>query len=646
MLTRVIGLVVFIVLFSAGALPGQETGTTSRRAARFYQRALDHYNQRDFERALHFTQLAYNADEDFIKAYLFAGDISLETDDDLAAVKYFEKAVSLQPDYYPPAHYILGNLYFKTGQYNRALERFTYYLDFKLPAQEKNIVQRRRKEAEVASGLKSNPVPYNPVNLCNNINTANHEYVNAISADGSMLIFTVRSPLGGNNMQRFFREEFFVSYLKDGHWSQARPMPFVSGDSKSEGALALSFDDRTIFFTSCHRPDGYGSCDIYYSTRQGDKWSDPVNLGPAVNSPRWESQPSLSPDGRTLYFASNRSGGVGGSDIWKAELQDDGTWCLLQNLGEVINTRGDEMSPYIHADGQTLYFSSTGHPGLGGADLFMSRMHADGSWSEPVNLGYPINTHADEINLIVHPDGHSAYISSDLPEGKGGYDIYKFDLHEEIKPLPVSYVKGTVRDAQTMKPLKARIELIELEKGETVVMSNSDPVSGEFIAVLPAGLKYALNANKENFIFYSHHFALDSITGIFDPVKLDIFLKPLSAGQTGILRNVFFAHDSYRLESTSKAELNKLLDFLRNNPEVEMEISGHTDNVGSRAYNLDLSTKRAKAVYEYLVSKGVDSNRLIYKGMADKYPVDTNSTPEGRANNRRTEFKIINKKGR
>ena len=634
-----------MLILNLQKLSCQETGSSSRRAERFYQLALKEYQLMNYEQALQQTHKALKIDNRFVRAFLLAGDINLELGNKYAAISDYENAILIQPDYYPPAHYILGNLYLGTGQYEKAIKRFSRYLEYNLPGAERSLTRERKETAAYAHSLKSNPVPFNPVNLCDHINTPNNEYVNAVSADGEMLIFTVRRPVEEAGRQRFFREEFYVSHLENNQWSVAEPMKFLSTDSESEGALALSYDNNLIFFTSCHRSDGFGSCDLYYSIKQGEKWSDPINLGPVVNSPRWESQPSLSSDGKTLYFASNRPGGFGGSDIWKTVLQADGSWGRPVNLGNEINTAGDEMAPYIHADGQTLYFSSTGHPGLGGADLFVSRMQPDGHWTSPLNLGYPINTHADEINLIVHPDGKSAFISSDLPDGKGGYDIYTFDLYDEIKPLPVSYVKGTVRHALTYKPLEAKVELTDLENGMMIVSSRSDPVNGEFLAVLPAGSRYALYAHRKNFIFSSFHFALDSITGIFDPVLLDILLKPVETGQSGVLRNVFFAHDSYFLESESLVELNRLRSFLAENPEVALEISGHTDNTGSYTYNIELSTRRARAVYEFLLSEGIDINRLTYIGFADKHPVDTNKTPEGRARNRRTEFKIINRKG-
>lgn len=636
-------LVIFIVAFALAAL-AQDKTTTSRsaKAERLYQRALDYYTQRNPDRALQFTKKANNADRNFIKAYLLSGDILLDINDKTSAIAQYEKALNLDPDFYPPANYILGNLYYESGNYAAALQRFEHYAKFSLRDDERNLLMKRIEAAKTANDLKNNPVPFDPVNLCFNINSAADEYVNAIAADGKTLIFTVRSPLEKPERGRRFREEFLMSNLMDSSWNKAQPMHYLSENPLSEGALTLAYDNRHIFFTSCHSPDGFGSCDLYFSSRRGEGWTKPQNLGPVVNSSRWESQASLAPDGKTLYFASNRSGGIGGSDLWKTVLLENGEWQIPENLGDAINTTDDEMSPYIHADGKTIYLSSKGHPGMGGADLFVSRLQPDGQWSKPVNLGYPINTAADEINLIVHPNGTSAFISSDLPGGKGGYDIYSFELYDAIRPVPVSYLKGVVRDEKTNRPLAADIELIDLESGRTAVTSQSDALSGEFIAVLPVGSDYALHANRKDYLFYSHHFALQSVTGLFDPVVMDILLKPVEYGQVIILKNVFFAHNSYELENSSGVELARLVAFLRENPELKLEISGHTDNTGTTAYNLTLSTNRAKAVYDYLLEKGIRRERLIFTGYGDSNPVDTNETPEGRANNRRTEFMIIN----
>ncbi len=635
----------FLVIILITTLPelfAQEANyiSHSRKAERYFQKAVRQYSKRDYAVAYKFANKATAADGKYVQAYLLAGDIALELKDNKSAITHFRNAASLQPDFFPKAHLILGNLLYNEGNYNEALEYFSYYSKFILSETDRNKHDKRISKAQTASNLKNNPVYYEPVILNQNINTSHNEYINTVSADGSILIFTRRSALYDSRSQNRQREEFFKSELVNGTWTESVPL-IIDEDHGNEGAMALSYDNNFLFFTACHRSDGYGSCDIYLSKKNGEQWTKPENLGSTVNSSRWESQPSFSSDGKTLYFASNRSGGYGGSDIWKTVKQENGFWGEPENLGSTINTEEDEMSPFIHADGRTLYFSSKGHYGLGGADLFVSRLNQDDLWSEPLNLGYPINTVADEINLVVHPDGRSAFISTDLAGGEGGYDIYQFELFDEIKPLPVSYVKGHVKDINTLKPLAANIELSDLKSGKIIVRSESDPVTGEFIAVLPVSKNYALHVNHKNYLFYSHFFALDTVSRFFNPVNLNILLKPVEYGQVIILKNVFFAVDSYQLESASFLELNLLVDLLIENPRLKLEISGHTDNTGNNEYNLVLSFNRAKAVFEYLVAAGIDEKRLSYSGKGDTQPVDTNDTPEGRTNNRRTEFKIV-----
>jgi outer membrane protein OmpA-like peptidoglycan-associated protein len=396
-----------------------------------------------------------------------------------------------------------------------------------------------------------------------------------------------------------------------------------------------------LFMTCCSRRDTYGTCDLYVSRRRGNLWSEPLNLGERVNSSAWDSQPCLSADGRTLYFVSTRKGGFGGSDIWRTTIGENGDWEIPVNLGDTINTPSNEMAPFIHQDGRTLYFSSSGHPGMGGADLFISRMNPSGAWSKPTNLGYPVNTKNDEINLVINTGGDAAYISSAKEGGFGNTDIYRFELPAEVRPAIVSYVKGKVYDRNDLHPLAASFELIDMQSGKTVVTSISDGIDGSFLLSLPVDKDYALNVSCKGYLFYSQNFSISNGRDIHNPLQLDVPMQPLVVGEKVVLRNIFFDTDLYELKPESTAELNKLVEFLSKNPTMNIEIGGHTDNVGTDAHNLELSRNRAKAVYDFLVAHGVASHRLSSTGYGKSMPVDTNETPEGRANNRRTEFKVI-----
>jgi outer membrane protein OmpA-like peptidoglycan-associated protein len=371
-----------------------------------------------------------------------------------------------------------------------------------------------------------------------------------------------------------------------------------------------------------------------------------MNMGATVNSSSWDSQPSVSSDGNTLYFTSDRSGGKGKKDIWKTTKNDKGEWTTPVNLGDTINTHNDEMAPFIHPDDQTLYFTSNGHQGMGGYDIFYSRKDSSGNWETPINIGYPINTSDDESCLIVNANGDLAYFSSDRPGGKGSMDIYSFPLYEKARPKRVTYLKGTVYDKVTKNKLEAKFELVDLATGKIYTESFSDKVTGEFLVCLPTEKDYALNVSKDSYLFYSENFTLTGIHSNSDPFLKDIPLQPIKKDEIVILKNIFFDTDKFDLKTESTAELEKLYDLLVKNPKLKIEISGHTDNVGDDKYNQVLSENRAKAVYDYLVLKGIAKERLTYKGYGETKPIETNDTEAGRAINRRTEFKVIETTGK
>ena len=417
--------------------------------------------------------------------------------------------------------------------------------------------------------------------------------------------------------------------------------PVNSNDN--EGAQCLSQDGRLMFFTACGRPDGAGRCDLYMCSRKGDQWSKPRNMGAPVNTAAWESQPSFSIDGRTLFFVSNRKGGYGGMDLWKTVFVDGKGWSVPENLGPAINTSGDEMSPFIHFDGRTLYFSSNGHTGMGGMDLFRSTLNDDGSWSEPVNLGFPINTAGDESNLLVARDGRSALFSSDRSGGYGRQDLYTFQLPDAVQATSVDYVRGTVTDGQSHRPLRAGIQVIDLATGRQVASTNSDAIDGSYLVSLPEGGTYAFHVSANDYLFFSDNYNLHDQSPTDGFFINDIALSPIAVGQRVTLRNVFFATGQHTLLDESKAELDAVAVLLQQNPTLRVELGGHTDNVGKESDNQLLSEQRARAVRDYLVAQGIDAQRLTHKGYGESQPVADNDTAEGRSLNRRTEFKIISK---
>jgi outer membrane protein OmpA-like peptidoglycan-associated protein len=358
-----------------------------------------------------------------------------------------------------------------------------------------------------------------------------------------------------------------------------------------------------------------------------------------VNTSKWESQPSVSANGRMLFFSSNRPGGQGGKDLWYSIKDESGKWREPVNLGEEINTSGDEMSPFIHFDGKTLYFASNGRPGMGGFDIYKTRMTNDSTWTEPQNLGYPINTYNDEMGLIIESDGQKAYFSSERDK-ENGKDIFSFNLYEAVRPDPVAYFKGQVTDKETGKMLVAEFELVNLSTGKSVVSSKTDSY-GNFLVCIPSGYDYALNITKAGYLFFSENFMFEGKHPVLKPFVMSVNLSPLKIGEKMVLANVFYETDSWELKKESLAELDKLLDLLNDNKELVVEIGGYTDATGNIEHNMVLSEKRALSVVDFLVENGISSERLKYKGYGDNSPIGDNITSEGRRLNRRTEVKIL-----
>ncbi|MFP4524969.1 MAG: OmpA family protein [Bacteroidales bacterium] len=655
--------ILLAILLIASSLYGQSSYTTkSKKAVEYFEQGHQQYNLREYESALEFLDKAINKDDEFIEAYIVKGQVYEALDKLEKALENYHIATGIDPDFHPAVFYSIGMLYQNLGEYEKAKSSLERYLEFEnIGPIYKEKARFRIESCDYAIEQLKNPVDFEPKDLGYAINSEYDDYWPSISADGKTLVFTRLVPVERDEeweremenipeerrrmieaMNPKEQEDFFISYKTDTGWSEAKNIGSPLNTDKNEGAQSLSAAGRTMYFSACNRSDGKGSCDIYVSYKQNGEWSEAENIGSPVNTKSWESQPSISPDGKTLYFTSNRSGGKGKKDIWKSVLQSDSTWSKPENLGDSINTPEDDMAPYIHRDNQTLYFSSDGWPGMGGLDLFKSRKLEDNKWSEPQNLGYPINTHKNEAGFMVNSVGTTAYYSSNREDDEGE-NIYKFELPEKARPVASSYMQGKVYDANTQEPLQARFELITQEDETIIMESHSSREDGEFLVSIPTNNNYVLNVSKDGYLFYSDNFEMKGEHAITEPLSKDIPLKPIKEGEKIVLRNVFYELDSYELKNESRVELNKLYDLLNNNPEVDIEISGHTDSIGTNEYNITLSENRAKSVYKYLINKGIDENRLNYKGYGETEPVAPNNTPEGRALNRRTEIKVINK---
>ena len=604
----------------------QQTDKATRKAMELLESSMTAMRSYQYPEAIRYLQEAIRAKPTFPDAY---GQMALTylamkqySDAEQAFLKLGELDSSglrsVSPSY---AKAMAGN-----GKFPEALALLNRY-----ESTAKNISPRTRqlkKDMEFAVTMK--PVPFKPQNLGESVNTADPEYFPSPTIDGKTLVFTRR--VGGRN------EDFFIAGRDSLQWTHARDMGEPVNTAFNEGAQNISQDGEMLVYTGCDFPTGRGSCDIYFSLRTEDGgWTQPKNIGPAINTEAWESQPCLSPDKQTLYFV--RATPDAGSDIFVSTRNAEGRWTPAERLGPHINTKGRETTPYLHADGQTLFFASDGHPGFGGLDLFYCRKQADGSWGTPVNLGYPINTIEEEGSLTVAADGRTAYFASDRSDSRGALDIYSFELYPEARPLPTLYIRGYVYDAKTQARLPAELDLIDLSNRQPVATIQSNQ-NGDYLVPLPTGKDYAFNVNRKGYLFYSDNF---SLTGNLDgkPFEKNIPLTPIEANATLVLRNIFFPTNQFVLEPTSATELDKLVEFLRENATLQVEISGHTDNVGSDAANLLLSQNRAKSVVDYLAQHGIAATRLKAKGYGETKPLESNDSDAGRAQNRRTELKII-----
>jgi len=623
------------ILFAYTAMQAQDAKLS--KADKYHQKALQYYNASIFDLALAESAKAIKADKNHIESWLLEGDIFAFKQDMPNAIHCYKQAISINRDFFPPAVYILANLQFESRLYAECIDNYEWYLQYSgARLAEKNKSIANLEKARFRNNAMLHPLNVTPVNLGPGINTAGYEFVNYISADGSTLYFTRRMTTGNERDEQFY----YSRRINDTLWSDASELGPPVNTTGDEGALCLSPDGQFLIFSACDRPDGFGSCDLYIARREGKHWSEPLNMGPVINSSYWETQPSFSSDGLTLYFVSNRPGGYGSSDIWISKRVAGGDWGRPINAGEPINTSESERGPFIHPDGQTLYFSSKGHPGMGEGDIFYSKRGAEGIWSEPVNIGYPLNTPADEVTFIVDNEGKFAYFSSASEQGYGKQDIYRVNLPEQIKPMAVTFMKGVVTDSITGKFLGASFQLTDLESGKKIVQSESDPLSGEFLMSVPAGKKYALVVEKKGYLFYSATISPGNSSDIHKPYLKDIKLKPVKTGETFVLNNIFFETDSARLLPASITELNYLYQLLNRNSKICIEIGGHTDNTGKQAYNYALSERRARAVYDFLIDKGINPGRLKCKGYGSDKPIADNATELGRAQNRRTEIKI------
>lgn len=635
---QIISKYIFIVLLIFTVSGFNATAQNSTKTQQQFQKAIQFYNLQEYQNAISEIEKILKKESGNTDAILLLSDIYNNIDSTRKEIATLETA--LQYSQNPLIYYRLAKANYSIGIYEKALSNFEKYL------QTPNVSEVRKTEIKqsilscrFAIDAMKNPVDFSPERLSANINTENDEYWPSISLDGKKLVFTRRLQQPNGMVQ----EDFFISEFDSLGWGKARSIIEIN-TNENEGAQALSADGRLLFFTACNRPDGFGSCDIYYSVFDGKKWSSPRNAGNIVNSGSWDAQPTISSDNRFLYFSSNRVGGKGKKDIWRAELlsvEGNGVlkWGSVKNLGDTINTPGDEISPFLHPNNKSFYFASDFHVGMGGMDLFKTELNIDETFTTPKNMGFPINTFKDEQGLVIGFDGEMAFFASERDD-INGLDIFTFQLPEELRPEPVTFVKAKISDVETGNTIRAEVDLVNLTVGTTVIRKEMADKNGEVLLCLPLNSNYAFNVSESGYLFYSQAIRLKDLKTLIDPFLLNIQLEPVKIGAEMNLYNIYFETDSFRILPESEPELAKLVSFLKHNPNLVVEIQGHTDNTGNPESNLELSEMRAKSVVEYLVSNGIPENRLQSKGFGETIPVATNDSEVGRKLNRRTTVKI------
>lgn len=599
------------------------------------------------------------------------GQAMLQTVDYPLAVEYLEKALALShPD--PEVYFFLGEAYHLNKNFRKAIDYYATFRQQLLPqelALRREIIDKRVAQCQHGIALQASPARVYIDNLGSGINSIYDDYSPKLLPGDEQMYFTSRRPLESkasiDRVDYKYFENILIAEKIDGQWQVVGHAGNNLNRRNHSAVAAISHDGLTMIVYN-----GSRGGDLFVAEFKKDRWSKPSRLGNGINSRHQETSAALSADGNTLYFISDRPGGYGGKDIWFTYKDRRGRWLEPMNLGPVVNTEYDEEGLYLTPDGETLYFSSKGHNSMGGYDIF-STTYANGRWNAPINLGYPINSPSNDLFFRPTADGEAAYFSSLRAGGLGGSDMFmvtfmgpekpvinqmqhepiasrarpnmKIFLDQTTPPIPpMTLLRGRVLDNETGEPLLANIELYDNELEELLATFATNPETGAYFISLPGGKNFGISVKAEDFLFHSENINI-SETGAFTEIINDIRLKRVEVGTTIVLRNIFFDTGSASLRPESYAELGVLYKLLEDNPKIKIEISGHTDNVGSAALNQRLSQDRAKAVVDFLTGRGTEPGRLTFKGYGFSRPLATNDTPEGRQLNRRTEFEIIEK---
>ncbi|MEO7080728.1 MAG: OmpA family protein [Flavobacteriales bacterium] len=573
------------------------------------------------------------------------------------ALAYLQRASELDP-FLPRIHFLLGYALQLNAKWDEAVVEFQRHGEIirRTPDPDRtyNMVDKHIAECNYGRSYMNTPTEARVENLGAAINTTGSEYGAVLDGKGNMYFTSRRANSTGGKINRVnnsWFEDIYHSRWQASGWSKPEPVAGALNSARNDATVSMRADGQRMII---YRDEKNGG-DLYVSERSGDTWSAPVPLPPSVNSIAQESSAWTSGDGRWLYFVSSREGGLGGSDIYRSPWDETaGDWGASENLGPDINTSYDEEGVFAPGDGSTIFFASQGHTSMGGYDLFKST-ETNGRWSKPENLGWPINSPGDDQFLILNAEGTTGYFNSVRPGGMGEDDIYRVDLPvrgrvQEAAMLvsaaggvPMTQddelvrLVGFIKGLKMMEPIDATIELMSLQEPAYIATFKTDPVTGKYTAMVPAGKDYAIQVNADGYMLHSER--MEHVDG---EVRMDMKMSPIAKGNAEVMRNILFEPDSYKLDASSTIELEQLAEFLKANPDTRIEVGGHTDSDVGPIPNQELSEARAHVVVNWLVEHGIPPDRLEAKGYgADAPIVPKASSSEEKALNRRTEIRVL-----
>jgi len=634
------GILFFLTLLFA---QGQTYSIVDGKAIKLYQEAEQLTISRQYDQAIAKYQAAIAREASFLEAYVKMSQLFItqgkypEAEKIAIAGKQRLAGKNATPKNVADFGWVFTNLYLKQGRFEEALDQFEAMEHLLDESFKKSVYYVEMKgQMDFLSGQLDHAKSIDKQKLKEPLNQFQLQYFPVLTADGEQILFTKRNGTGNND-----KEDIFTAYLEpNGNWTNPISIAQTINSIYNEGTCSVTADGKILIYTSCDAPDSEGSCDLYIAYKVNGFWQRPTNMGKKVNSSSWDSQPSLSADGRILFFSSNRKGGFGGNDIWYSVMQKDKSWSEAKNLGTIVNSPKDEISPFMFFNNEILFFSSNGHQGFGGMDIFLSRVEK-GEFQKPENLGLPINDQLDQVALFITAQKDYAYFTELTTEANANDRslLYRFKFPEEIylgENLTVT--EGKVLNSKTGEPIDATLSLVSLTNDSTLYQFQSDGKTGDFMMLYPDKAISGLYVEKKGYLPKIYNVERDKIKNVKD---LKVELTPVASGEEFIFENVFFEFDRYTLENESLSSLKRLHKFLIENPNVNILITGHTDNVGTPAYNRQLSLLRAKSVQDYLVGQGLHPGRVLTEGKGDTQPMVPNTTVNNQALNRRITIKVL-----